>query len=116
MIGSSTLMRMALTLALCSVTTACFPTMSGHEAFLARYESYVGKPLKLFRDQFNYRNGYAPLTEKRLSNGNYEIEIDNALPRSQCKIFYEYNPRRSIVVAWRYIGGDHFNECYVNPN
>ncbi|MDE2123657.1 MAG: hypothetical protein KGL51_10575 [Betaproteobacteria bacterium] len=116
MISSGIFMRAALAVALYSVTTACFPTMSGHEAFLARYGGYVGQPLKFFRDQFNYRNGYAPLTEKRLSNGNYEIEIDNVLPRSECKIFYEYNPDANIIVAWHYISVDNFNGCYVNPN
>lgn len=115
MIDSRTLMWMGLVLTLCSVTTACFPIMSGHEAFLDQYGHYVGKSVKSFREDYNYKNHYI-LKESILSNGNYEIEMDNPVPRSQCKVFYEYNPGTGIILAWRYIGGDNFHGCYVNPN
>ena len=116
MIDFRIIQRTALTLSLCLLIAACFPVVSGHEAFLERYGSYVGQSLKLFREQFNYKNGYSPLAEKKLGNGNIEIEIENALPRSKCKIFYEYNQNAGIIISWRYIGADTFGGCYVNPN
>lgn len=99
---------------LCAITTACFPVISGDQAFLERFGGYTGKSLKLLLQQFSGRNGY--VTERRkLGNGNFEIEIKNPIPRSACRVFYEYNSDNNIV-SWYYSGGNDFGGCYVNPN
>jgi len=61
----------------------------------------VGNSIHVLRGMYSS----PPLSIKQLPNGNMEEErIAGYGNRDRCREFYEYDPRTSIIVGWRFEG------------
>jgi hypothetical protein len=73
---------------------------ASHETFVNQSTYWVGKPIQ------NRRNNSGPsLGVKPLPNGNMEEEWI----WETCRKYYEYDPKTSIIVGWRFVGST--TEC-----
>ncbi len=101
---------MMLLLASC----ASYTPEARHEAFKTMYgDRQVGISRNDLVHSWLARYPDNILSEKKLPNGNIEIEYRPVSYRSGCKVFYEVDSKSDIVVRWWYEGG--VKECRWNP-
>jgi len=76
--------------------SACIGRPASHETFVNQSTYWVGKSIDRL-----HRNSGPSSGVHQLSNGDFEEEW---IRGTKCREFYEYNPRTSIIVGWRFEG------------
>jgi len=79
--------------------SGCLAHPASHETFVNQGTYWVGKTIYALRN-----NSWPSQAIKQLPNGNMEEEWISGYVTNRCREFYEYDPRTSIIVGWRFEG------------
>lgn len=98
-----------IVVALMLISVSSCSSMTPHENFKSLMSHNVGSSIDMPRVAGSARAEYL-LGSKILPNGNIENQYRG---RGTCRVFFEFDPITSIIVNWRFEGGER--DCEIVP-